>query len=303
MKYKIKKKRQGNKEENFTGLLFVLPTILIFMVFLYYPFFNGARISFFNYNGIGDIVDFVGFRNFAAVFKDVRFLNSILNTIKLIAIDICVAIPLGFFLAYTLYTRTRFVRFYQFILFIPYIISMVVVGTLWGILYDPTIGPLSTVFKKIGLERLAFPWLGDPSTALYAVALVSVWKVAPFYMMILYSNMMKMPSDFIEAAEIDGAGTLQKIVYIVIPYLGSTFNVLSILAITAAFRAFDLIWVMTQGGPGGATDVTTTYIYRMAFQNYDFGYATALSLFVMVVVMVFLVINNILKRSISKHGQ
>ena len=288
----IKIGKKKIKSESIVGLIFILPTISIFLVFLYYPFFNGIRISFFEYTGIGAIDEFVGLENYFQILTDKHFLKSIINTIILIIVNIIVVYPISFILAYILYRRVPLSNIFQFLLFIPYLLSMVVVGTLFSIILDPTIGPLNNLLNSIGLERFAISWLGDKNTALYAVSLVGVWKVIPFYMLIIYSNLLKIPKELIEASEVDGASYFQQILYIIIPNILSTFNAILILIITGAFRFFDLIWIMTLGGPGGASEVTTTYIYRKAFQNNDFGYATALSIFIIVIIMGLLLFNN-----------
>lgn len=144
---------------------------------------------------------------------------------------------------------------------------MVVVGCIWRIIYDPTIGPLNQIMKMVGLGDYAKAWLSRPDTALGAISVTWIWRSFPFNMLILYANISKMPEDFLEAAEIDGANAFQKIVYIILPYLKPTFGVLAMLTVTNGLRLFDLIWVMTAGGPGGASDVMTfLYLYKGIYQ-------------------------------------
>ena len=186
-------------------------------------------------------------------------------------------------------------------LFIPYLISMVVVGCIWRIIYDPTIGPLNQIMKMVGLGDYAKAWLSRPDTALGAISVTWIWRSFPFNMLILYANISKMPEDFLEAAEIDGANAFQKIVYIILPYLKPTFGVLAMLTVTNGLRLFDLIWVMTQGGPGGASDVMTSYIYTKAFTNRDFGKGTAASVILMIIMIMIMVVKTGIQKTVERR--
>jgi len=281
--------------ENITGLLMVLPTVIIFLIFLYFPFFNAIRISFYEYSGIGPIVDFVGLRNYRQAIVDPNYYNALGNILKLMVIDVTVSISVGFILAYILFERVPGWRFFSSSLFIPYLISMVVSGSIWTIIYDPTIGPVNAILKMMGMGNLARAWLGDPGTAMYCVAVTWIWRVIPFNMLIMYANILKMPIDFLEAAKIDGATLVQRIRYVIIPYLKPTFGVLFLLTVTHDFRIFDTVWIMTQGGPARATEAITTYIYRKAFQNLEFGYASAISIIMMIMMFAVVAIVNIIR--------
>ena len=179
----------------------------------------------------------------------------------------------------------RFKRFFNTSLFIPYLISMVVVGCIWKILYDPTIGPLNQLLKAVGLESLAQAWLSQKSTSLPSIIITWIWRTIPFNMLICYANIMNLSKDYLEAADIDGANQWQKLRYIIIPHMKPTFMTLAILTVTNDLRAFDLIWVMTKGGPGGASDVMTSYVYSKAFVSQQFGAATSASIIMMVVMI------------------
>jgi len=290
----------GKSREAALGYAMIAPTITSFIIFLYIPFVNALKTSFYKYNGLGDLVDFVGFKNFANVLADPRFARSLLNTAQLMAISM-VALPLGFILAYFLYKGVPGKKIFNTALFIPYLISMVVVGCIWRIIYDPTIGPLNQILKSAGLGSIAIAWLSRPQTALLAISVTWIWRTTPFNMLILYSSLMKMPSDILEAAEIDGANGLKRILHIVVPYLSSTFGVLFMLTVTNALRMFDLIWVMTKGGPGGASDVITSYIYTKAFTNLDFGGGTAASVLLMLLMIGIMIIKEIVTRILRRR--
>ena len=143
--------------------------------------------------------------------------------------------------------------------------------------------------------------LSRPDTALGAISVTWIWRSFPFNMLILYANISKMPEDFLEAAEIDGANAFQKIVYIILPYLKPTFGVLAMLTVTNGLRLFDLIWVMTQGGPGGASDVMTSYIYTKAFTNRDFGKGTAASVILMIIMIMIMVVKTGIQKTMERR--
>lgn len=283
-------------KESLPAYLLILPTLTVFCIFLYIPFVNALRISTYKYNGIGPITEYVGFSNYAAVLKDPKFYTAFLNTLKLIGADALLSIGVGFLLAYVLYKGIKLKRFFSTALFIPYLISMVVIGSIWRIIYDPSIGPLNQLLELIGLGDWAQPWLSNEHTALPAIILTWIWHTIPFNMLIIYANVMTMPGDFLEAAEIDGATSLQKLRYIIVPYLMPTFATLLLLTVTNDLRAFDMVWVMTQGGPGGASEVITSYVYRKAFSTQNFGTATAASIIMMIVMVAIMISSQLLRR-------
>ena len=275
-----KKMSRSSRQEMVTAFILIAPTIISFIIFLYIPFVNAIQTSFFKYNGLGPMTDFVGWKNYIKVLQDPKFTRSLVNTVYLILTSF-LAIPIGFIF--------------------PYLISMVVVGCIWRIIYDPTIGPLNQIMKMVGLGDYAKAWLSRPDTALGAISVTWIWRSFPFNMLILYANISKMPEDFLEAAEIDGANAFQKIVYIILPYLKPTFGVLAMLTVTNGLRLFDLIWVMTQGGPGGASDVMTSYIYTKAFTNRDFGKGTAASVILMIIMIMIMVVKTGIQKTMERR--
>lgn len=272
------------RRESLVAYAMILPTIVSFFIFLYIPFADAVRISFYKYTGLGGIGDFLGFGNYVRVLSDKLFFMSMGNTFQLMIIGI-LAVPIGFLLAYVLYTGIPGKKVFHIALFIPYLISMIVVGSIWRIIYDPIVGPLNQILKAASLDSFALAWLSRRDTALWAIGITWIWRSTPFNMLIMYANILKMPADFLEAADIDGANILQKLRYVIIPYLTPTFSVLIMLSVTNALRLFDLVWAMTQGGPGGATEVITSYIYRRSFVVQDFGTGTAASLILMIIMV------------------
>lgn len=291
----------SDKRERLTAFLLIAPTITALIIFLYIPFVNALQTSFFKYNGLGPLEDFVGLKNYMKVLGDPKFTRSLFNTLYLVLISFA-AIPIGFVFAYILYVGVPGKKLFNAGLFIPYLISMVVVGCIWRIIYDPTIGPIDQFLKLIGLGKFAKAWLSRPETALGAIAVTWIWRSQPFNMLIMYANISKMPEDFLEAAQIDGANIWQKLFYVIIPYLKPTFGVLAMLTVTNGLRLFDLVWVMTQGGPGGASDVMTSYIYTKAFTNRDFGGGTAASVILMAVMTAIMVVKTLVQNAVARRN-
>ncbi len=285
-----------------TALILIAPTIICLIIFLYIPFVNALQTSFYKYNGLGALTDFVGWKNYTKVLGDPKFIRSLVNTVYLIAVSF-VAIPIGFIFAYILYIGVPGKKIFNAGLFIPYLISMVVVGCIWRIIYDPTIGPMNQLLKMAGLGKCAKAWLSRPETALGAIAVTWIWRSYPFNMLIMYANISKMPEDFLEAAQIDGANFWQKLFYIIIPYLKPTFGVLAMLTVTNGLRLFDLVWVMTQGGPGGASDVMTSYIYTKAFTNRDFGSGTAASVILMIIMVLIMAVKTLVQKAAARRTE
>lgn len=282
-------------KESIPGYLLVLPTMIVLAVFLYIPFFNAIRISLYKYKGYGELTKFVGIKNYITVLNDKHFYEAFANTFQLIGFDLICSVTIGFILAYVLFRGIPMKQFFNTALFIPYLVSMVVVGCIWKILYDPTIGPLNQLLQAVGLGEMAKPWLSQPNTALPSIIITWIWRTIPFNMLICYANIMTLPKDYLEAADIDGAGAWQKMRYIIIPHMMPTFATLGMLTVTNDLRAFDLVWVMTQGGPGGASDVMTSYVYSKAFVSQQFGTATAASIVMMVVMIGLTIIMQIVK--------
>lgn len=286
--------------ESIPAYLLIAPTIISLIVFLYVPFINTFRISFYSYKGYGKLNNFVGLKNFKAILSDKSFYQAFWHTFEIIGFDLVFSLSIGFLLAYILFRGVKGRRLFNTALFIPYLISNVVAGCIWRIIYDPNIGPINQMLGILGLTDLRHAWLGETRTALGAVIVTWIWKTIPFNMLILYANIMTLPSDYLESAMLDGATSMQQIKYIILPYLKGTFAQLALLTITNGLRSFDLVWNMTSGGPAGSTNVVTAYIYSKAFDSQRFGMASAASIAMMVCMLSLNIIFGIIKKGGEK---
>ena len=220
----------------------------------------------------------VGFSNYAQLLVDSQFLRALLNNLVFVIFYCIIPIIIGLGLASLLGRKPLpGLTFFRAGLFLPQILSMVVVGVTWRWIFNPTFGLLNTGLRAIGLDALARPWLGDFALALPAVGSVGTWVQYGFCMVLFLAGMQRIPADFYEAAELDGANDLQQLAFITLPSLRPELAVALVTTIIAALRVFDLVYVTTRGGPGDSTLVTGFLVYRAAFQQNRIGYAAAIA--------------------------
>lgn len=245
-------------------------------------------MSFYDYSGIGALDKFIGLKNYTTAFSDEIFLESVCTTLKLVVYDLIFTLSIGFLLAYMLYRRATGWKFFSVALYIPAVVPITVAGLIWRQIYETTQGLLNTTLGMVGLEALQQPWLGIYDTAFGSTVVAWVWRAIPFAMLILYSSMLKIPSDLLEAARLDGANEGHIISHIIFPQLLPMISVLTVNTIANDFRGFDMVYVLTGGGPGTTTQLTTLYIYKVAQKFFKYGYANALGIIVLVIVLILL---------------
>lgn len=288
-------KRKNHKlKRKLTPYLFLLPAFVIFGAYLIYPALYAFVMSFFDWGAAVETV-FVGFKNFTHMFSDKMFWTSIGNTL----IYIC-AVPfkvvLALVLAALLNQKIRGEGFFRGALFFPYVLSEVIVGVIWKAMFNPTYGFINTFLSWFSIPGQN--WLAMPDRAMLVIILVSTWKGLGANLIIYIAGIKGISTDFYEAASIDGASELQKFWYITLPCLRPTTVFVVTMAIIGSFNMFDIVYVMTQGGPGSATTTFVQYIYQVAFSRFQFGYASALAFVFFVVLFVL----TILQRKVLSQG-
>ncbi len=288
---------KGFGKKPYITIIFLLPAILLYSVFLIWPIFQSAWYSLFDYSGIADASKtFLGLKNYIEMFTDPGFGKDMLNTLKLILISFAVHIPLAFGLALIVSKGRRGSSLFKTIFFIPTILPTAAVALMWKFIYNPNWGVLSAVIREIGFENFNLDWLGNRGAAMYAVSFVNAWVSAGESMIIFATGMSAISPDLNEAASIDGATGFKRLIYITIPLLKETFRMYFILLITGALKAFNLIFVMTQGGPNGATEVPTMMVYFNGFKYYNYGYASAVAFFILALgFLISFIINKAIK--------
>lgn len=270
--------RRWPGESRFHGWFYLLPGLLIYLIFIFYPILETVRTSFFKWDGFSGSKEMVGFSNYAQLLVDSQFLRALLNNLVFVIFYCIIPIIIGLGLASLLGRKPLpGLTFFRAGLFLPQILSMVVVGVTWRWIFNPTFGLLNTGLRAIGLDELARPWLGDFALALPAVGSVGTWVQYGFCMVLFLAGMQRIPADFYEAAELDGANDLQQLAFITLPSLRPELAVALVTTIIAALRVFDLVYVTTRGGPGDSTLVTGFLVYRAAFQQNRIGYAAAIA--------------------------
>lgn len=274
-------------ESRFLGWLFIFPGLSIYLIFVLIPMVETFRLSFFEWNGFSLNQTFVAFQNYARLFQDSQFFKSILHNSVFLIFYSLLPILLGLFLANILGRKiTNGLTGFRVILFLPQVLSMVVVGITWRWIFNPAFGPLNVILKSIGLDSLAGQWLGDFNLALPSVGIIGTWVMYGFSMVLFLAGMQRIPLEYFEAAQLDGAGEFQQFIYITLPSLIPEIGVALITTIIAALRVFDLVYVTTRGGPGDQTLVTSFLIYRAAFLQNQVGYAAAVASIMTILILI-----------------
>lgn len=258
--------------------MFVAPAILVYFGLTAYPAFRTIFDSFFTINGPGDTV-FAGIQNYRDLWRDEIFWAAVRNTFIWSFIAPFLDVGTGLLLALALYAGVPFARFFRVAWFTPVLLSYVVVAILWMWIYNYDWGFVNIALRTLGLGSLAQSWLGNPNTALAALIVTHAWKWAGFNMVVCLAAIHSLPSEVLEASELDNCGWGAKLRYIIVPMLRPTLLNLYILAFIGKMKIFDLVWIMTQGGPLWSTETVSTYVYKRAFNwnTFDLGYPSAIA--------------------------
>jgi raffinose/stachyose/melibiose transport system permease protein len=297
----MNKKYHWPGESRFLGYLYILPGLVIYLLFVLYPVLETVRTSFYRWDGFTVNRTFIGLQNYRQLLIDHQFLQALSHNLIFIVFYSIIPIILGIILA-SLLGRRRLpgMTFFRAGLFLPQVISMVVVGVMWRWIFNPVFGPLNAFLKLVGLNSLARPWLGDFTLALPSVGIIGTWVMYGFCMVLFLAGMQRIPEDYYEAAELDGANEIQQLRYITLPSLRPEFGVALITTIIAALRVFDLVYVLTRGGPGDRTLVVAFLVYRAAFQQNRIGYAAAVAT---VLTLIILLISFLILRFQSRSEE
>lgn len=281
------KKRKGARKLNkeaLTAYGMLLPDVLGLLVFVFIPIIYAFYISLHNWNGLSEMV-FTGFDNYSRMIKDQRFIDSVWTTIKYALMYVPGVFVLALLLAALLNAlHGRLQSFFRTAVFLPYAISTVIAGIVWSFMYNPMNGFLNQIIIWAGGEKQRF--LASTEQALPSVAVVGIWLVLGYNTILFLAAIKDIPKDYYEAAEIDGAGAFQKFFKITVPLIKETSVFVLVMCAIGAFQAFDLINVMTGGGPASATTTSVLYIYEKAFTTFELGYSSALAFVLFIIIMV-----------------
>lgn len=287
-----------NYYKKYTPYLFMLPALAVLIVFFFIPFFQTFGLSFFDYSSSLYEPVFNGFDNYVKLFKEPIFYKVMFNTFMYLVIAVPFLVTFPLFIAILINQKIRGITLYKILIYLPVIVSIVVAAIAFKWLYAGQ-GILNYILSIFHISPIG--WLVDTKWSLVAVALVTIWKGIGYYMMIYLASLMSVPQELYEACDIDGAGFLKKHLTVTIPHIMPTIALVSTISTISAMKVFAEIYVMTKGGPLNSTKTIVYYIYERAFENLDLGYASALAVVLLIVVMVFSLI-NILCFEKNKYG-
>ncbi len=262
---------------------YVLPALLLIGIFIFIPLALSGYYGFMDWDGIGAMT-FIGLENYTTALQDVKFWDSAWHSF-LLAIFSTLSLLIYLAIALILASKIKGSDLLRKIYLIPMLLSSVAIAQLWIKIYNPTSGMLNQILLKIGVENPP-AWLAETSIVLYAIFIPILWQYAGFYILIYYAALKNIPDSIIEAARIDGASPVQIALRIKLPLIMGIVKVTIVLAVVGSLKYFDLIYVMTGGGPNGASEVMASYMYKLAFDTNNFGYGSAIGFLLLIITLV-----------------
>ncbi|MCG7406536.1 sugar ABC transporter permease [Paenibacillus sp. ACRRX] len=269
------------KSEASVAWLFMTPGLILLALFVFWPIIYSVPLALTNYSVIGK-TEFVGLDNFVKALQDKSFITSLLNSLLYVIVVPFIQI-ISILMAILVNSNVKGIKLFRTAYYIPVVTSMVAVALIWGWLLNQN-GVINYVLTNVGLMKEPITWLSNKDTALWTLMFITMWKGLGYYMMIYLAGLQSVPKDLTEAAMIDGANRVQTIRKITIPLLKPYVFFCTLISLMAAIRVFDEVFILTMGGPGDATLTSSLYIYQQGFQQFNFGYSSALGLIVSVMI-------------------
>lgn len=268
--------RRVKKKTEAEAYLFILPIVVLFLVFTLYPIVFNAYYSFFDWNGMSADKTFVGFENYIRLAEDPVLKKILVNVFVFALLTILIQALLGIMFAFILVRKIRVANLYRTLLYLPIVITPTIIGTVFSRIFEANEGDLNQMLRFLNLDILTREWLADPKIALYVLAAINIWQWTGYSMLLYYANMLSIPDDIYEAAVIDGASDFQQFRLITFPLLRNTHFTLFVMGAIGTLKCFDLPWLLTKGGPNHATEFFSTYIYTKTFAQFDQGLSSAI---------------------------
>lgn len=262
-------------------LFFSLPAVIWFLAIVVIPVALSVGYSLLQWDGL-TTPKFLGIQNYLVLLQDKQFLRSALNSLTLAAASVFIQLPISMLLAQVLASGVRHEKLFLNLLFIPVVISSTVIGQLWKKIYHPNYGLLNALLKIVGLENLTSNWLGDPASALIACLIPMIWQYIGYHMLLYYSSTKGISPDVFDAARVDGASKWQISTRIVLPMILPMIQASTIFAVVGSLKSFDMIYILTNGGPNHASEVPALTMYQKIFSSNQYGYASAISIVIIV---------------------
>jgi len=273
------------------GYLLVAPALLCIIAIALYPVLNTFKLSLYymKLQLIG-LTHFIGFQNYISLFNDPRFRSASINTVIFTIVSVSLELVIGMIMTLLMNKKFKGTGLVRAAILIPWAIPTIVSALMWKFIYNDQFGLLNDILVRMGVINSYKAWLGSPSLAMGSAIFADVWKTAPFMAILLLAGLQNISYEFYEAAKVDGAGSIRRFFSITLPLLKPTILVALIFRTLDAFRVFDLIFVMTGGGPGNSTETLTIYAYKTLFRNLDFGIGSAIAVVIFIFVFIFAVI-------------
>jgi len=272
-----------------TPYLFVAFPLLIYTVWVIGPMLYTFYLSLTDWDGVS-AMNFIRFKNYSRLFRDRVFYTAFLNNIKWIGSFITVPIAAGLALAMALNRSVPGSKVFKAVFFFPMVLSFVVMGLIWSWMYQPDSGIINSVLRLIGLEALTRGWLSDPKLVIWSIIFTGIWRQVGYVMLLYLAGLQSVNTDLVDASRVDGAGAWQSFRHVIIPQLAPITVVVIVISIIDALRAFDLVYVMTRGGPFNSSQVLATFMYNEAFWNYRMGYGASISVVLFMISLLFIFI-------------
>lgn len=279
---KMKMKKKNDK----IAYLYILPLLVLSFALVYYCIIDTVVVSFTDWDGMSDSFKFIGLKNYTKMLADKTFWTSVVNNIIFFVGTVFVQAFVGFVLAVLLKKKLFGSNVFKAIYFLPIAMATSIITAIFRIIMDPTNGSLNQFLRAIHLGGLAQNWLGDPKIALLSVIIVNIFQWMGFSMITYYAALMSLPDDVYEAAKIDGAGFWRTTFSVTLPMVKGTTNVLIVLGIVGSLKTFDLVKLLTGGGPGRSTAVMNTYLYEKAFNDFNAGGAASIGVAILIIAMI-----------------
>lgn len=266
-------------------LIFLLPTLAVYTVFMIVPIFIAIYYSFTEYSGLGK-AKFIGLNNYTAMFHNKLFMVALKNTMIVLGCSFIILLVGSFIIALLLDKGFKGNSFVKAVVFSPYVIAPIIIGVIWGYILNPKFGLVNSVLRSMGLDSLAIEWIGGKTWSPVSIAIVFAWQVLGFHATIFLSGLKTIPTDVYEASAIDGVNGFQKIFYITIPMLKETIIINVVLIITGVFKIYELVYQLTGGGPSHLSEVLVSYMYFTVFTSRRYGYGMAIAVIVLILSVV-----------------
>jgi len=280
-------------QKQLTPYILMLPAVLIMLIFVYLPVAQNFYLSFFRWSSIDPAMKFIDIQNYTRIFSDKIVATGLRNNVLYSVISVVFQVGLSLILAAILEAKIikpSLSNLFRNTLFMPAVLAITVVGITWQLIYSPNSGLLNQLLRAVNLDSLTHAWLGEETTAIYAIIAVSQWQWVGYDMILFVVAIQAIPEEMYEAASIDGATFWQKFWNITVPMVRETILVLTTITIIGGFKVFDIIWVMTAGGPNNSSQTLGSYLYRVGFRNDEMGYASALATLLFVITLILTII-------------